>query len=64
VAAALVGGAGLALVLLAPRLVAGPAGATWALAALALALARVLAATLRRSRRAEVAGRWDRVRHR
>ncbi|MCU0282319.1 MAG: tetratricopeptide repeat protein [Candidatus Nanopelagicales bacterium] len=64
VAAALVGGAGLALVLLAPRLVAGPAGAIWALAALALALARVLAATLRRSRRAEVAGRWDRVRHR
>jgi tetratricopeptide (TPR) repeat protein len=60
--AALVGGAGLVLVLVAPAAVAGPAGALWGLVALGLAWARLLAALLRGSRRSELAGRWQRVR--
>jgi tetratricopeptide (TPR) repeat protein len=63
-AAALVGGAGLVLVLVAPEAVGGPAGALGGLAALVLAWARLLAALLRRSRRSELAGRWQRLRPR
>jgi Flp pilus assembly protein TadD len=63
-AAGMVGGAGLLMVLLSPGAVGAGGGRAWGALALGLALARLLAASLRRSRHSEVAGRWHRLRGR